>query len=222
MQRCARLGGVRAHHVDGALAQRRDDSLARPGEDPGLLGGYLRDGVAEDGGVLEVDGQDHRDVLAGDHVGGVEAAAEANFEHLPVAARLRAGEPAEQGDQLEVRPALGRLVVEERPGEPRECRVVQRLAVDAHALARLVYVGRGQQQGVRAGGAQDRLDHRGGRALALGAGDVDRAALLGPAGAVEVVTDVGDAEALRFARVAGALEAAAAQQAAHRLDVGLD
>jgi hypothetical protein len=57
-------------------------------------------------------------------------------------------------------------------------------------------VGRGEQAGAHAGGAQDPLDQRGGRALAVRAGEVDgQEAAVRPAESVEQRARAGEAEA---------------------------
>src|SRR5439155_25972156 len=110
-------------------------------------------------------------------------------------------------------------VGEQTAGECSEARVVERRAVNGDALARLVEVGRGEEQGVRAGRAQNGFDHGGGRAFAFRAGDMDGVARVGAAEAVEQLADVLEAPAARLGDVAGALVAAVGEQAADGLDV---
>src|SRR5205814_792869 len=62
--------------------------------------------------------------------------------------------------------AVERLVEPGRVGPP---------AVDPDALAEVDQVRRGEEPGAESGLAQHALDHRAGRALAVGAGDMDRA-----------------------------------------------
>ena len=58
----------RAHHPGARL------------DDAGLLAGDLFDGMAEEIFVIEIDLRDHGD-FRNDHVGGIQAAAHADFDH---------------------------------------------------------------------------------------------------------------------------------------------
>ena len=102
VQRRARLADALRDRLDGGGAHRSGDHLARPGDDAGLLLRDRGDGVAEDGGVFQVNRRDDRYLLGGECVGRVEPAAETDLDDLPVATGLLGGEPAEDRDQLEV------------------------------------------------------------------------------------------------------------------------
>ena len=208
-----------ANHVERRLAHRRGDEVARADQDAGLLRGDRRDRVAEDFGVFEVDRGDHRDVFAGHRVRGVQPPAEADLHHLPVAAGVRAGHPAQQRQRLEVGEAGDAIEAEQPLGERGEAVVRQGRAVDGDALTGLVHVGRGEQEGVHPRRAQDRLGEHGDRAFALRPGDVHGAPRLRVAEVLQQFRDVRDAEAPRVVRVAGALVPAVVEQTAHRLDV---
>ena len=77
-----------------------DERDARLG-DAGLLGGDLLDPVAEKGGMVDADLGDAADRRRGDHVGGVEPAAEPDLDDAGVGRRARESEEGRGGGGLE-------------------------------------------------------------------------------------------------------------------------
>src|SRR5690606_36166890 len=74
-----------------------EDADAAGLDDAGLVAGDLGGGVAENGRVFERNRGDNRGVDLLEHVGGVERAAEPDFDHLPFDPRnLGPGEPEEE------------------------------------------------------------------------------------------------------------------------------
>jgi hypothetical protein len=168
-QRRGGLGGLR--HGDGGHAGL---------EDAGLVPGDLAQAIAQDSHVVVADRADQRDQRR-EHVHGVVAPAQADLHHRQLHAAL--GEPAQGQQQADVEGggrAVGRRVESVEDGARARYQIDQlalrdRPAVHLDALAVGAEVRRGEQPGAQPGGAGDRLDHRGGAALALGAGHHHRA-----------------------------------------------
>ena len=146
-----------------------------------------RGAVAEIGLVIEMDRRDDRQLGLND-VCRVQSAAEADFHHAPLNPCLAKSAKSRGGHRLEKRGVAVRseFLREAVVGSTNlvdgrgEIRVANLLAVQPDALVETHQVGRGEESGGVSGGPQAGLDHGGGRAFAVGAGDVDDAeALLG-------------------------------------------
>ena len=85
---CARLRRLRLQHAPDAAGEIVGRGAAAL-EYAGLLGGYELGRIAEHGGVVEADVHYDGALRPGNHVRGVEAAAEARLEHDDIAAPLR-------------------------------------------------------------------------------------------------------------------------------------
>src|SRR5262249_23592112 len=144
-------------------------------QDPRLLGGDRGDVVPEPRLVVERDRGDRRHHRAHE-VGRVEASPEADLDDRYL--DLPPGEPlaGEQGGELEVREhdAGGVEVAAQLRGELGDRLVRDGATADPDALGEVDEVGRGVEAGATAGGGEHRVQHRGGRALAIGARDVQR------------------------------------------------
>ncbi len=170
---------------------RRDHGGCAALEDAGLLAGDLGHGVAEIFGMVGRDRSDHRAGRMVDDVGGVVAPAEPDLEQHDIRLMLgeqqqrRRGGDFEEGDGIAGIGALAALqrldqhvLVDEapaaRPAEPDPL-------MEAHQMRRGVDVD------AEAGRLEDRPHEGDGRALAIGAGDMDhrRQALLRIAEALE-------------------------------------
>ena len=128
--------------------------------------------------VIAVDGRRCHDV------GGVEPAAEADLEHRDVDAGAAEQLEGDRGRDFEERrlrlaarrrrsrPSIARAHVGDRRDQ-RVARSTGRPSID-EPLGEIDQVRRGVARRAVAGGAQRRVDHRRDRALAVGAGDVDR------------------------------------------------
>ena len=129
--------------------------------------------------MVEADGRDHADFGSAD-VRGVEAAAEARLEDGHVDLPFGEFQERRRGDQLEERRGVlhvggaDRFVMRTQAfGEGDDRGVGQRDAVDLDAFADLHQVRARVEARATAVRALDRFDHRGGRALAVGASDVE-------------------------------------------------
>ena len=131
------------------------------------------DGVAEILLVVERDGRDDAEARRVNDVGGVEAAAEADFEQGEIGRRLGEGEKGgrrgdlEEGDLLA---AIGLFAAFEKSDQTV---LVDQVAGDADAFMEAREVRRGVDVDAVATRLEPRADHRDGRAFAVGAGDVD-------------------------------------------------
>ena len=152
-----------------------EHSAAAGLEDAGFLRGDGGEGAAEDGGVLQPDVGDDRRLRRGNDVGGVQPPAETDLDHDEVTAGLREPEKADGGHQLK----LGRMLRKRvRRGEHALREAVKRRigdgrAVHLKALVEAVEVRRGEQSRAVSRRRENGGEHRGGRALAVRAGDVD-------------------------------------------------
>jgi hypothetical protein len=122
--------------------------------------------------MIDPDAGEHRAIRL-DDIDRIEATAQADFENRCFDSCF--GEPIERGEGAELEVGKGDsapcgLDTRERFAK----RIVGRLrAGDAHALVVAQKVRRGIEPRAVAGGAQDGLQHRAGRALAVGAADSD-------------------------------------------------
>ena len=146
-------------------------------EDAGLLGGDLADGVAEMLGMIERHRGDHGRQRTLDHVGGVEPPAQADLEQQHVGRMAREQQEPRRGGDLEHRDRRARvgalafgqriaeLIVVDEPSLAR--------AAEPEALVEAHQMRRGVDVHAQARRLQDRAHEGDGRALAVGAGDVD-------------------------------------------------
>jgi len=166
----------------GLVAPDPADGGPTPLEDPGLLAGDGAEGRAELAGVVEGDrGQDGQD--RPDDVGRVEPAAHPDLQDHDPRAPAGEVEQAHRGGDLEEGrppvPVVGVGGVQGGDGGPDGVDQADQLgggrlgAVDPEPLLQLVQVWRAEQAGHHARGRERRGEHRGGRALPLGPGDVD-------------------------------------------------
>ena len=120
MQRRARLLGLALEHRRARVGLRRDHGRHAALEDAGLLGGDLLERVAEKFDVIDRDRRDDAGERTLDHIGGVEPAAEADFEQQHVGGMAREQHEGGRGLDLEHRDrrvAVGALAFGERVGE---------------------------------------------------------------------------------------------------------
>ena len=175
--RRAEPAGIRLDHVHHRSRLRRHHHRTAPLDDPGLLAGDLRQRVAEEFLVVHRDRRDRRDQRIVDDVGRIVAAAEADLEEREVGRVIGEEEDGGGGGDLELRDrgaaidALDleqrldqRLLVDEAPAAP---------PAEADALMEADEMRRGVDVRGLAGGLDHRAQECGGRALAVGAGDVD-------------------------------------------------
>ena len=196
---------VRASEDDfacfGALFGENDGHAGL--QDAGFFGGDFREGVAEEIFVVEIDaGDDGNERVK--NIGGVEAAAEADFEDAEFDAF--AGETFEGhgGDAFEV----GGMGAEFAGGEKffdqgvdaresfREGVVADFFAVDADALVDSFEMRRSVEAGSKAGVAKDGFEEGRGGTFAIRAGDVG--AGIGAVGAAESFGENGDVFEIEF------------------------
>ena len=168
-----RLLDHRQHRVALRRNRRRHAAL----EDRGLLVGDLLDGVAEEFQMIHRDRRDRAGDRLVDHVGRVEPAAETDFEQRDVGGRAREqqerrrGLDLEHGDRLV---AVGALAFAQHAGERF---VADELAAARRADAKALVEAHEMRRGVDVNALARRLQHGAhegdGRALAVGAGDMD-------------------------------------------------
>ena len=102
----ARLRRLRLQHAPDAAGEIVGRGAAAL-EYAGLLGGYELGRIAEHGGVVEADVHYDGALRPGNHVRGVEAAAEAGLEHDDIAAPLREVIERERRAELELGAGVG-------------------------------------------------------------------------------------------------------------------
>ena len=174
------LGGHFAEDLVGFGMLRQGDQRAAWAQDAGFFAGNGGDGGAEPLGVVEGDvGDDGEERI--DDVGGVEAAAHADFEDsdldfgLGKVEKGHGGQDFEEAGELRSLPSatscLRGIVDAEVDGG--EGIVGDFGAIDADALVGAREMRRGVEAGAQAGGGQDRGEGRGRGAFAVGAGDED-------------------------------------------------
>ena len=145
---------------------------------PALSAGDGRHGVAQVADVIDRYRGDHRHRAVGD-VRAVPCAADADLDHRHVDRRVGEDGERHRGEHLE-EGQRGRLALVHQ-GQVRQHLLVgvdealgaERLAVHADPLPDRGQVRAGEQAGSQPAGTQQRLDHPGGRGLAVGPGDVD-------------------------------------------------
>ena len=144
-------------------------------EDAGFLRGDGGEGAAEDGGVLQPNVGDDRHLRCGNDVGGVQPPAETDLDHDEVTAGLRKPKKADGGHQLKLGRMLRKRVrrSEHALREAVKRRIGDGRAVHLKALVEAVEVRRGEQSRAVSCRRENGGEHRGGRALAVRAGDVD-------------------------------------------------
>ena len=177
-ERRLHFAGARADSGERLLRLARDYRGHAGLEDAGLLGRDQRDAVPQPVGVIHGDRRDHAERRAGDHVGGVEPAAEPDLQDQRVGGRLGEGQEGCRRRHLEERhgrAGVGALGALQQLDQLRLADWA-RLAVgtgDLDALMEAHQMRRGVDVHALAGCLQHGLQQRGGGALAVGAGDVD-------------------------------------------------
>ena len=177
---CADLGAAFDEHRGSLGLLRRQHHLRTGLDDARLFAGDLGECVAQQVGVVVVDRTDHGD-RGVHHVGGVGDAAQAHLDDRHVHRRLGEGLVGQRGHHLEERhrdAVDGPLVdqVDQPLGvcdQGVELVVADPFAVDADALGEVDQMRAGVATGAQAKRPQQRVDHDGGAALAVGAGDLD-------------------------------------------------
>ena len=152
-----------------------DHRVAAFFENAGLCPGDLLYGAAQNLDVVQADVGDDRHLRAGDHIGGVQRAAHTHLQNHDVAVVAAEVFKGDTADQLKLCGTfLHRLGKRLDPlGNFRQFFVGNGLAVDLHPLVEAVDVRRGVKAYPVAGFAQNVCAHCGGRAFAVGAGNVD-------------------------------------------------
>src|SRR5581483_7704854 len=185
--RSALAGGLVLDHVDDRGRLRRHHHRTAGLDDAGLLARDRLDGRAEELLVVHRDRGDHRGERVLDDVGGVEAAAEPDLEERVVGGVIGKQDEGRRGGDLELRnrgAAIGALGFEQRIDQGI---LVDEMPAALGAEADAFVEGDEVRRGVDVDALPRRFEHsaqeRGGRALAVGAGDVDdrRQALFGGA-----------------------------------------
>ena len=118
----------------------------------------------------------HRSLRGGNHIGGVQTAAQAGLQHHDIALRLQKIDHPNGGHQLELGLVLRRL--QHLGGNLRQVLPGDGRAVHLEALVEGPQVGGGVQAGFQPRRREHRGQHGGGGALAVGPGDVDKFQLL--------------------------------------------
>ena len=145
---------------------------------PAFSAAICFDGVAEEIAMIDRHRRDDAHKRTLDHIGGVEPAAEPDFEKQNVGGMAREQKKRRGGLDLEHRDR--RVAV---PGFAFGQRLGQRgivdelaaaLAADAKALVEVDQIGRGIDVHALAGRFEDRAHEGNGRAFAVGAGDMDQ------------------------------------------------
>ncbi len=174
---------------DGLLGEHGDGTGF---DDAALIRGDFLDRAAQVPGVVQGDRGDHGDRAVGD-VGGVPGAAHADLDDRDVHRGVGERGEGHAGQHLEER--HGHLVPTVHHRHVRRDLLVQvhealpadRLRVQGDPLAHGRQVGAGEQPRAQAAGAQQRVDHPGGRGLAVRPRDVDDGA-----GALRVAEQAGE------------------------------
>ena len=169
--------GLRRHPAQHDRAPRLDDTR--------LFGRDQFDAVAEHVAMIEPDRRDRRHLRL-HHVGGVKPSAEAHLDHGQIDLAPRELQDSHGGHELEETRKIVRIC----PALPfrhrlqlvhvgDDLRFAQQLPVDLDAFPEFHQMRRSVEPGAPAGRVQDRVEHRGHRPLAVGAGDMnDRVAPL--------------------------------------------
>ena len=147
-------------------------------DDAGLLTSNLRNGIPEVVRVVEAYRHDHG-YLCVDHVGGIPRAAEADLDDGDVDGGIgkgcvRDGNKHFEGGHRNVGAGIHHLHIGlDFTPDAHEVARVDGVAVDADALGDQLQVRAGHQANTAVEGAQQRINHAGGRGLTVGASDLD-------------------------------------------------
>jgi hypothetical protein len=168
----AQFSSAGLDHLACGVRLGSDDTGDTGLQDAGLLEGDLGQGLAQILLMVDRDRGDHRQRRAVDHVGGVQAAAEADLQQGVI--RLGAGEghiggdggDFEKGDRLVAVDPLAFLQQRGQRG------FADQLSGNADALVEAGQVGRCIGMDGLAFGLHPGADHRQGRTLAVGPGDM--------------------------------------------------
>ena len=170
----ARAGFLRValqhrHRLGGLGGNDRRRAAA---ENPGLLAGDFAERVAEKRLMVEIDRRHHGGEGRFHDIGGVETAAEPDFDDGVVGGRFGEGEIGGAGRRLKI----GEHVVAHRridaPQRVDQRRVGNLFAGDDNALVEAHQMRGGVDVYGMSGGLKDRAQEGDGRALAVGAGDM--------------------------------------------------
>jgi hypothetical protein len=149
-----------------------DDAATASIEDAGLFGGDADDGRPEELGMVHVDGGDDAEEGAFDDVGGVQGSAQAHLDDRQIGRGLGHGDEGRRRGAFEHRrldAAHGLDPVEDGV----ELRVLDQLSGQPDPLIETDQMGRGIGVDPEAGRLGHGADEGDGRALAVGAGDMD-------------------------------------------------
>jgi hypothetical protein len=173
-QRRIRRGGAALDDGLGVVGLRADDGRARGLQDAGLFAGDRRDGVAEKRLMVERYRGDRGGRRTAQHVGRVEPAAEPGFEQHDIRRRAGEGEKRRRRGDLEKgdrRAAIDPLAFLQ---QLQQQILFDQPAGEADALVKADEMRRGVGMNAVAAGFETGAQRRDGRALAVGAGDVNR------------------------------------------------
>ncbi|MPL60817.1 hypothetical protein SDC9_06379 [bioreactor metagenome] len=172
-ERRADPGGAGLDHLERRLFLRADDAGHAALQDPGLLAGDLGQGFAQKGLMVDRDRGDDGQRRPRDHIRRIEPAAEPDLEQGEIGRRAGEGQEGRGGGDLE-EGDRGRAVHLPAFLEQRGKRGFRdQRAGKADALVEAGEMGRGIGVHALARRLEPGADHRLGRALAVGAGDVD-------------------------------------------------
>ena len=169
------LRALFARDVLHALALAEEHGVRAMLDDAALLRGDLLDRVAENGRVLQADVRHDADLRRGDDVRRVHAPAEADLERDDVALLLHEVQKGDGRHDLKARGHFAHALRRVPHGvcERNEGVVVDLFPVHAHALVEAQQVRRGIEPRAVPRALEHGGEHRGGRALAVRARDVD-------------------------------------------------
>jgi hypothetical protein len=168
------MGRLALDHLQRLVGLARDDHRPTRLDDPGLLPGDLGQARAQHLQVVVVHRRDHADRRGVEDVGGVEAPAQPHLHDADVGRRLGEGQVGQHGGDLEEADRLARVGRLQPVGEVFQLFVGDQLAGQPDPLGEPHQVRRGQGMHAQARRLSDgaQVGHR--RALAVGAGHVDR------------------------------------------------
>jgi hypothetical protein len=171
------LGGFDQHCLGGFGLLRADDHRAAGLDDARFLGGDEFDAVAEIGLVVERHRHDQRDSRVGDDVGRIETAAQPHLDDRRVGRLLGKQDEGDGGEDFEDGDRLAAIGLRHPRDGFRQQRIIDELAAalgaQPVAFVPVDQMRRGVDVHPVACGFQQRSREGGGRALAVGAGDVD-------------------------------------------------
>ena len=174
------LRALFARDVLHTLALAEEHGVCAVLDDAAFLRGDLLDRVAENGRVLQADVRHDADLRRGDDVCRVHAPAEADLKRDDVALLLHEVEEGDGRHDLKARGHFAHALRRVPHGvcERNEGVVVDLFPVHAHALVEAQQVRRGIEPRAVPRALEHGGEHRGGRALAVRARDVDEFELL--------------------------------------------